>query len=291
MQRPVSFTAVALLIVSAGLLVLSRVQHSGLDRLRWHLTELISPVLSAAMVPLEPVRWASRELQTQRSLMAENVRLREENQRLRGWEWRARELEKGMAALSVVAKVVEQSRVPFITARVIADASGPFARAALIEAGKEHSLRIGNPVISAEGLTGRLVETGRRAARVLLITDANSRVPVEVGDAGARAILVGDNTPAPRLQFTAFGAEIAAGDEVATSGVGGVIPRGLRVGRVVRDANGMLRVDPHARLAELDYVSVLLTDLPVLDIASDANAPPADARTRRAQARTGPDGR
>lgn len=286
-----SFSALALMIVSVGLLVLSRVDHSGLKALRWQAAELLAPLLSAVIVPLEPVRWAARHVTAQRNLSEENTKLRDENAKLSGWEARARDLEQRLNALQMLAKVVVQTPSPYVTGRVIADSSGPFVRAAIIDAGREHSLRSGNPVIAAEGLVGRILETGRKASRVLLLTDASSRIPVAIGERGVRGVLSGDNGPAPRLLMLPSDARLAGGEEVTTSGVGGMFPRGLRIGRVTTDTSAGFRIEPHARLDDLDYVSVLLTEATGIDVSDDARSPPIDVRSRRAQIRGGEDER
>ena len=290
-RRRASFTALALMIVSVGLLVLSRVDHSGLKSLRWQAAELFAPLLSAVIVPLEPVRWAGRQIDAQRNLTEENTRLRDQNARLSGWESRARDLEQRLAALQTLAKVVVQTQTPFVTGRVIADSSGPFVRAAIVDAGREHNLRSGNPVIGAEGLVGRILETGKRASRVLLLTDSSSRIPVAIGERGVRAILAGDNGPIPRILMLPTDARPAAGEEVVTSGIGGMFPRGLRIGRIIADTGTGHRVEPHARLDDLDYVSVLLIDATGIDVSDETRSTPIDARSRRAQIRGGEDER
>ena len=131
----------------------------------------------------------------------------------------------------------------------------------MLAIGREDGARRGFPVVDGDGLVGRIVETGARASRVLLVTDINSRIPVLVGRQAQRAVLQGDNGPAPRLHYLAADAVVSAGDEVYTSGVGGVLPRGLRIGTVIEDA-GSFRVQPHARLDELDFVSILQFELP-----------------------------
>ncbi len=178
-----------------------------------------------------------------------------------------------------------QTQTPFVTGRVIADSSGPFVRAAILDAGRESNMRSGNPVIAAEGLVGRVLETGKRASRVLLLTDSSSRIPVAIGERGVRAILAGDNGPSPRVLMLPADARLAAGEEVTTSGVGGIFPRGLRIGRIIADMGNGYRVEPHARLDDLDYVSVLLTEANGIDVSDETRSPPIDARSRRAQIR------
>ncbi len=273
-----------LVFVSVALLFLSRLNHGYVAELRLQLAELMAPALKAALVPVGPIRRAGQKVASYGDLFNELDRLRAENQRLRGWEWRARETERKSEQLGRLARVVEEPGLSFATARVVADSSGPFVRTAMLGLGRDNGMRPGYPVINASGLVGRVVETGSRVSRVLLVTDINSRIPVQVGKSGIRALLLGDNGTSPRLGYIPPTDKIEAGDEVFTSGVGGLFPRGLRIGTVVGDGPNF-RMEPHARLGELDFVSVLFFENPALELAEEEKPRSArDGSIRRAAA-------
>lgn len=256
-----------LLILSVGLMALSRLEHAAVREVRWRIAELMTPLLSALLVPLEPVRWIGRQAGDVFSLARQLEEVRDENQRLRGWEWRAHELERKVQELSGLARVVRDLPLEFVTVRVIANSSGAFVRSAMINAGTANNLKPGYPVLSGDGVVGRVVEAGTSAARVLMLTDLNSRIPVLVGKNGERAVLIGDNGPFPRIAYLGSGAAVTAGDEVATSGIGGMFPRGLKIGTVVDTPRG-LRVRPHANLDALEFLSVLYYESPPVDLSS-----------------------
>jgi rod shape-determining protein MreC len=130
--------------------------------------------------------------------------------------------------------------------------------------------------VTADGLAGRVIESGADASRVLLLTDAGSRIPVFAGTAQSRAVMAGNNGPTARLDHVAGDVALASGDEVQTSGVGGLFPRGIRVGRIERDDRGLCVV-PHARLDDLDYVQVLLFESPLLELVGGPDKTAADA--------------
>ena len=257
-----------LMFVSISLLFLSRLHHRYVDELRLQLAELMAPALKAAVVPLDPLRRAGQRLGDYLDFAGEVDRLRRENQRLRGWEWRALESERKLSQLSRLANVIEEPGLDFVSGRVVADSSGPFVRSAMLAIGRDDGIKFGYPVVDGGGLVGRIVETGARASRVLLVTDINSRIPVQVGKSGIRAVLHGDNGPMPRIAHLPADAQIEPGDEVYSSGVGGMFPRGLRIGAVV-DQGGMFRMRPHARLDELEFVSILLFDSPAIGTFED----------------------
>jgi rod shape-determining protein MreC len=163
--------------------------------------------------------------------------------------------------------------MPFVTARVMATSSGPFVRSAMINAGTAENLKGGYPVLAGNGLAARVVAVGSGVSRLLLITDADSRIPVFVGAQAARAILAGDNGPSPRLLFLATDVTIKAGDEVVTSGIGGLFPRGLRIGTVAGSGNQPI-VALHADLDRLEYVSILFYEPGAADV------PPLEQRVQ-----------
>jgi rod shape-determining protein MreC len=274
----------SLMLLSVALLVLSRIDNSVVHNARRTLVDLAAPALATVTQSLAPVRSLRERLAAMAVTREEMDRLKAANQQLAGWEARARELERRLADLSGLARVVAEAPIEFATVRVIADAGGPFARSVLVNGGSETGLRAGYPVISADGLVGRVLETGPRAARLLLLTDLNSRVPVLIGEQHVRGILAGDNTPSPRLVHLPAHVQVAAGEAVVTSGVGGLFPRGLRIGIVAATDAGP-RVALHARLDEIEHVSVLFHFSPALDlIREEAPRPQAGAAPRRALA-------
>lgn len=268
-------------LISLALLALSRIDHPQVRQVRTELGELAAPVLRVVAVPFAPLRWLGEHIAGYLTVAEEVEALKAENQKLKGWEARARELERRLMDLGALAKVVDEPALQFVTGRVVADAAGPFARSLLLSAGRENGVKPGFPVVSADGLVGRVLESGARSSRILMLSDLNSRVPVLIGDDGMRAIMMGDNGATPRLAHLPEDALPKAGDEVVTSGVGGVFPRGLRVGFVEATDAG-LRVRLHGRLDRLEHVSVLFFESPALEIAGEvARINPADSSQRR----------
>ncbi len=284
-RRPQGVITFTLALLCLALLVLSRIDNPMLNVVRNSLSDFVSPLLARATTALAPVRSLRERIEALAAPADALERLRAENQRLAIWEARAREMERRLADLQALARVVQEQPIAHVTGRIVADAGGPFARSVMLNAGREHGLRSGYPVISADGVVGRVLETGTLAARVLLLTDLNSRVPVLIGDADIKAILMGDNSSAPRLAHVPPTALIKSGDAVVTSGVGGLFPRGLRIGTVVETPGG-LTVALHARLDRLDHVSVLFYQSPALDLVRDEPKLPASRRSLAGQPAT-----
>ena len=251
----------ALFFLSFALMALSRLDHPSIRELRAEAEAWIAPALSTAMFPLDPARRLARQVQSSYDGFAELERLKGENQRLKQMESRAHDLERKIGELATLSKTLEQQRIEYRTVRVIATSSGGFLHSALLEAGTEQGIRVGQPVINADGVLGRIVEAGRRTSRLLLLTDINSRVPVMIGTNQVRAIMAGDNLPEPRIALLPQGAKLDNGEEITTSGLGGMFPRGLRIGFIALTPGGT-RAQLNAELGDLEYVSVLLFDNP-----------------------------
>jgi rod shape-determining protein MreC len=148
--------------------------------------------------------------------------------------------------------------IPMVAARIVTDSHGPFADTRLANAGADKGVRPGNPVMSENGLVGRVIGVTGGASRVLLLTDIASRTPVMIDRTNARAILTGDGGPNPRLDYLRGRDPIREGDRVLTSGDGGVLPRGLPVGTAVRGLDGRWRVVLASDRAPIDFVRILL---------------------------------
>jgi rod shape-determining protein MreC len=262
-NAPVELLSFGLYFLCAVLLVLSRIGHGAINEARNGLVDLSGPMLELASVPAIEARRAMDRAKLYMAAFDEVDRLKKENEELRQWEWRTKLLERKVAQLRSLLNAVEEPALVYATGRVIADARGPFVRSALINLGRKDGLRVGYAVINGDGLVGRTVDAGGSVARVLLLNDLNSRIPVLVGPAGVRGLASGDNSAELQLDFLPAGATLYAGDEVYTSGSDGVLPRGLRVG-VVTGSAGAYRVRPYAELNSLDAVSVLFFDAPAL---------------------------
>lgn len=141
-----------------------------------------------------------------------------------------------------------------IAARAVSEASGPFVYSALINAGAKKGVNDGDAVMTLDGLYGRVVRTGSSSARVLMLTDLNSRIAVMSERSRARAILTGNNSQTPTLEFRGEG-DWQPGDRVVTSGDGGVLRAGLAIG-TVKPEGGKLAVDLYTQMTPVDWVWV-----------------------------------
>jgi len=246
-----------LVLLSAAVVVLGKADQLLFDSVRTAVTDTAAPVLETLSRPVTAVGNVIERVRMIVTTYQENARLEAENQRLLQWQQTALNLAADNRQLRSLLKAVPDAAVSYVTARVIANSGGAYVRMILINAGTADRVARGQAVITGEGLVGRLTEVGERAARVLLITDLNSRIPVTVEASHVNAVLAGDNSERPRLLYLPSADAVKVGDRVVTSGEGGVFPPGLPVGVVgAIDAAGP-RVEPYVELSQVAYVLVV----------------------------------
>jgi len=243
-----------LIAASFGLMLVGKADTVIAERARIALSDLLVPVYAVLSRPVGAVHDAVEAVRALANLHAENARLREENARLRRWHDVAMALEAENLALRAVLNAPAEPTPGFITARVVADTGTTYARSVLLSTGPRHAVTKGQVALDQSGLVGRVSEVGSRSARILLVTDINSRIPVQIERTGARAILAGTNGPAPRLQHWSEGQQPQPGDRVVTSAQAGAFPAGLPVGTVRTGPGGVIEVELAADLNRLTFV-------------------------------------
>ncbi|MFC3099409.1 rod shape-determining protein MreC [Altererythrobacter lauratis] len=159
----------------------------------------------------------TREMAVARVRLAEAEALRQENQRLK-------------AALGLI----EGEEVGEVAvARLIGSSSSSSRRFAFISAGSRDGVRPGMPVTSPMGLVGRVVETGSRTARILLLTDSGSMIPVRRATDNVVAFAEGRADGSLRIRLINLGINpLEEGDVFVTSGAGGIFRPGIAVAMV-----------------------------------------------------------
>jgi len=250
-------TLPALILLSGAIVLIGKTDQTMFDTLRTGLSDAAAPVLDVVARPLGAAEVALDRARGLAGIYQENRRLTEDNERLLQWQQVALKLTTENRQLQGLLKVVPDRAVSYVTARVIANSGGAYVRTVMINAGTDGGLARGQATITGDGLVGRLTEVGSRAARVLLITDLNSRIPVRIEGSRTSAVLAGDNSERPRLLYVAAPEAVKIGDRVVTSGEGGVFPPDLPVGVVSAVGGSGPRVEPYVELSQLGYVLIV----------------------------------
>jgi len=270
-------------VLALGVLVVARAQDTLFDGAREALNDASAPVMELLAVPGAEIRRWGEGFSSFFSVYEENQRLREENARLLAAQRELATLQRKVLRYEELLNAPKEEDVTSVAARVIADATGPFVHTILVNAGRAQGLTKGQAVVDERGLLGRVITAGNRSARVLLLTDLNSRIPVMIEGANLKAILVGDNTSQPVLEYLPPGSRITAGARVITTPDGGVFPPGVPIGTIAAGSRTP-RVELFTAEGRADFVRVLHYEAPV-DVNEAAPEPLSGATTTPGEAK------
>ncbi len=256
--RPLRRILLAVLIlILTGVFLLWRVDSPRVERFRAQITDSIVPNMDWAMVPVTGTINLLRDYQSYQRLTVQNQELRSELRKMQTWKEAALQLEQENARLLDLNKVRLDPRLTYITGVVLADSGSPFRQSVLVNVGARDGLLEGWATVDGIGLVGRISGVGQDTARVILVTDTSSRIPATIQPSGQRAIIAGDNSSAPPIDFLENPDLVRPGDRVISSGDGGVFPAGLLIGQVAADPGGRLRVRLAADFERLEFLRVL----------------------------------
>src|SRR5215210_77853 len=237
--------------------------------------EVLSPIQTGASRALKPVSdavaWTGDTIRAK----GDNKRLRAEVGQLRRDLATAQTTRRDAEQLAGFAAIARRETFPSgtepVTARVIARSPTVWWSSVQINRGSGDGIRVDQPVITGDGLAGKVTATTSGTATLRLITDERSSVSAQVMPAGADGIVrpkVG-NPNDLLLDYVEKGSKIKQGQTVVTSGfsaTGGLeslFPRGIPIGRVKKidrselDIYQTLHIQPFAELKRMDFVQVL----------------------------------
>lgn len=263
-----------LLVVVVSLVLIAiflvwRIDSPRVERFRAQVTDKIVPNFDWAMAPVTGTINLIRDFQSYQRIAEQNQELRRELRKMQSWKEAALQLEQENARLLDLNHVRLDPRLTFITGVVLADSGSPFRQSVLLNVGARDGLIDGWATMDGIGLVGRISGVAQNTSRVILLTDASSRIPATIQPSGQRAIIAGDNSSAPPLDFIESPDLVRPGDRVVSSGDGGVFPAGLVIGQVASDPGGRLRVRLAADYERLEFLRVLrsYSTEPVTDTA------------------------
>jgi rod shape-determining protein MreC len=247
---------VIVLALAVALVLLGRAQANLFDRARTAIIDRFEPMLVVVHVPIVQFdRWIGsiNELFT---VYRENLALKDENARLKQWRNVAVVMQDRVKRYQALLHAVPDPDVHSVLSQVIGRANRPFLQTMILDAGAAGNVKPGEAVVDARGMIGRIYLTGSHTSWVILLTDLNSRIPVTVAPGSHQAMMVGDNTAMPTLDTMSQTVTLHAGDQVVSSGDGGLLPPGLPIGTVVGQA-GQYRVALLSDAASAQDVEIL----------------------------------
>jgi len=207
------------------------------NRARTNVADWMRPSLTLVRMPIQVAgRWLN-SVGDFFFVYQDNMRLKEENARLRQWHNKAIVLDERLKRYQLLLHAVPDPAMSSVVARVIGRANHPFLQTMILDAGRANAVKPGQAVIDQRGMIGRIYLTGERTSWVILLTDLNSRIPVSIEPNTDQAIMTGDNSPMPLIETLARGVQLKADAQVVTSGDGDILPAGIPIGVIVPYGN------------------------------------------------------
>ena len=260
--RPMRRLLVGLLVLACLVLFLVwRIDSPRVERLRSEVIDTVVPRLDWIMAPVTGLVALGEDFRSYQRIHEQNLELRRELQQMMVWREAALRLEQENAKLRDLNNVTLEPQLTYVTGIVMADSGSPFRQSVLLNVGRRDGIIDGWPTMDGIGLVGRVAGVGETTSRVILLTDSSSRIPISIEPSGQKAILTGDNSFYPLLDFIEDRHVVRPGDRVVTAGDGQLFPPGLLVGRVAEGTDGRLRLRLAADYEQLEFVRVLRSPL------------------------------
>jgi rod shape-determining protein MreC len=234
-----------------------RLDNPRVEKLRAEVIDAILPKFEWVMAPATALIRIAQDFRSYQSLYEQNQELRRELQQMKSWKEAALQLEQENARLLDLNNLQLDPKLTHISSIVLADSGSPFRQSVLINVGLQDGIQDGWAAMDGLGLVGRISGVGSKTARVLLLTDTASIIPATIQPSGQQALIAGDNTIAPTIEFLENADLVRPGDRIETSGSGGIFPPNLLIGRLELDPSGRLRVRLSADYERLEFLRVL----------------------------------
>lgn len=246
-----------LFALSLGIFFFGKTHNAAMEDVRMAITDRLVPVVQALAKPIDTIQGIGTWAHEMAALREENQRLKIDNDRLLRWQSAATELSSENQRLRTLLKYAPAAPASYVTARIAVDAGNPYSHSVVIGAGINHGVMDDSAVVNENGLVGRIIGVGQKTARVLLLTDINSRIPVIAQNSREHAIAGGNGADTLSLLYLPESSKIKAGEIIVTSGDGNVIPAGIPVGVVTSIEKGVATLQAYADWHKLEYVRVV----------------------------------
>ena len=258
------FVLIPLLVLHLGLLSFQIEDPAGTLLLKRWIVAVGTPFLNLSAAVTERCERLWKGYVWLRGARQENQQLRELVQQLALRESAAAQLKDENLRLRRLLKVSENLSLENIGARVVGRTPNYLSHVVYINRGTSERVRLDSPVICEGGALGRTVLVSQHHAQVQLISNADSSIGVMLESTRIPGVLRGLGEQKLSLHYISNSEQVNAGDRVITSGLDGIFPKGIPVGRVVASRKGKsvfrdIEVEPFADLVRTEEVLVLLT--------------------------------
>ncbi|MEY3220671.1 MAG: rod shape-determining protein MreC [Pseudomonadota bacterium] len=233
-QRASATTRIILLSIAS--IVLMTVDHRWhyLDRVRASLNVVIAPIRYVVSFPIATAEWLSYTLSNQQQLLEENRRLKENNFVLNVRLQRFDELQQENLRLRSLIEPAQRFPERTLLAGVMDVEMDPYLRRIVLNKGSHQGVSVGMPVLDALGVIGKTISVDVLSSVVMLVTDVDHMLPVQIKRTGHHTVTAGNGKESLNVLYLPVTTDVVVGDELVTSGIGGVFPAGYAVGVITK---------------------------------------------------------
>ncbi len=251
------FAVSAVVFVALGLIVLGKSGNAYLNAFQSGVSRVLNPVIRVFELPGDGVYFLYAKVSDIVRVYQENKSLKEEKKIWQSDKSRLQALRLENRLLAEMLHYTPPKEAEFITAKVISVEGDGFSHSLTVFIPDMKDVKKGQVVLHEANLIGRIDDINGAYARVLLITDISSKIPVLIERTNAKAILSGNNTDMLNLLYTTSENAPVVGDKIVTSGVGGIFPSGLDIGRIVSADTHEIKVKAFANIESIEYVYIV----------------------------------
>jgi rod shape-determining protein MreC len=261
---------ILLLLFALVLMSLRAQQRKGVDFFDALLMEICSPFQKASTFVSKTIRGTFQQYVFLVNLEKENRMLKQKVAGLQAETHQIKEMRLANDRLRHLLQFREKNSSSMIGAEVIGQDPSSWFKSVTIDKGERDGVKRGMAVVSPTGIIGQILKTAPHYATVLLITDYNSAIDSIVQRTRAKAIVEGKGENRCQLKYLLRTEEVAVGDTVVTSGLGGNFPKGLMVGeikKVDKKGHGIFQhaeLVPSVDFTQIEEVFVIMDPLPSL---------------------------
>ena len=249
--------AIALLLILVHRVDLGVI--SGVSRGIFYIT---APLIRVITLPAQGFNQGYKKISSVLNVHEENKRLRKENEQLYLLKDQIRAIRAENAILKKLLHHIDTPQYQTYTARIIAETGSAYANSLILYLGKHaKDIKSGYAVVGPNGMIGRIDIVSGKYARVTMVTDINSKIPVISAQSREHGILLGTNTSELKLMFTPLLAELHKGDILVTSGAGGGLPPDIPVARIKKIGMDSITAAPLFRISNIEIVKIIAYDV------------------------------
>jgi len=247
-----------ILVLLLAIFLFWRIDNARAERFRLALLNQIVPNVTFLTSPIKSVGRMVTDMTSYTNVYKQNKRLQLELNEMKKWREAALQLEQKNAKLRALNNLKLSPSLLWITGEIIADSGSPFNSSVLINLGTDDGVLDGAAVADGLGLVGRISGVEKKLSRVILLSDVKSFVPAMIEPNNQEAIVRGNNSSVPSIDFIRGTSKIQPGSRIYTSGRGGIFPAGILIGKAILSPEKKIKTRLAANLSQLDYVRVII---------------------------------